>query len=77
METALQLISDTFRLAGYQGVQTNLWNESRIYVNLTSKHSFSYDLTQDFKISSKVKLSAKDFAVARCLIAQIRSLIIL
>ena len=74
METTLQLISDTFRSAGYQDVQVNLWNESRIYVNLTSRHSFSYDLTQDFKISSKVKLSAKDFAIARCLITQLRSM---
>ena len=57
-------IKDHFKNLGFTEVTVNNWKGKRIYVNLTDSISFSYDLTQDYKISSDVLLDKKIFKEA-------------
>lgn len=57
-------IEGHFKNLGYTGVTVNNWKGKRIYVNLTDSISFSYDLTQDYKISSDVLLDNDIFKEA-------------
>lgn len=57
------------------GVTYNIWNDARLYVNLKNNTSFSYDLTQNFKISSPQLLKSSDFLIAKRLIPQLKRLI--
>lgn len=57
-------IKDHFKNLGFTDVTVNNWRGKRLYVNLTDSISFSYDLTQDYKISSDVLLDTKIFKEA-------------
>lgn len=57
-------IKGHFKNLGYTEVTVNNWKGKRIYVNLTDSISFSYDLTQDYKISSDALLENKIFKEA-------------
>lgn len=59
-----QLIADHFKNLGYLDVTVNNWKGKRIYVNLTEDTSFSYDLTQDYKVTSDALLDNKTFKEA-------------
>ena len=65
MDKQLETIKDTFYATGFTDVRVNLWKDARIYVNLTPKMSFSYDLTQNYNISSPKLLPTKAFIVAQ------------
>ena len=65
---AMERIINAFKDIGYVDVKANVWNDVRVYVNLNDERSFSYDMTQDFKISSYIKLTPEEFTVARKLI---------
>lgn len=69
MDRIKQLLEDTFGA----DVTYNIWNDARLYVNLKNNTSFSYDLTQNFKISSKEMLSAKVFKQAKAIIPQLKT----
>ena len=71
MEEILNMIQSTFRATGYPLTTVRIWNDVRIYVNLTSKLSFSYDLSQNYKISSTELLPSRAFIVARRLSKEI------
>lgn len=58
------LIKGHFKDLGYLDVTVNNWEGKRIYVNLTDSISFSYDLTQDYKITSDALLDKKIFKEA-------------
>lgn len=57
-----------FKDIGYTNAKMNVWNNVRLYVNLNPERSFSYDMTQGFKISSRIKLTPEEFRTARNLI---------
>lgn len=57
-------LKDYFKDLGYVDVTANNWKGVRIYINLTSKISFSYDLTQDYKVSSDALLDPEVFKEA-------------
>lgn len=57
-------IKDYFKDLGYVDASVNNWKGVRIYVNLTKDISFSYDLTQDYKVSSEVLLDEELFKEA-------------
>lgn len=62
----------SFKDIGYINTKINVWKGVRLYVNLNDKRSFSYDMTQDFKISSHIKLTREEFETARDLIPLLR-----
>lgn len=47
------IIRDYFKDLGHTKVTVNNWQGKRIYVNLPKGITFSYDLRNDYKISSK------------------------
>lgn len=59
-----QHLLDYFKDLGYIDVTVNNWKGVRIYVNLTNTISFSYDLTQDYKIASDALLDTAIFKEA-------------
>lgn len=61
-------VINTFKDIGYLNVKINVWNGVRLYVNLNEERAFSYDMTQNFKISSHIKLTKEEFDCARGLI---------
>lgn len=67
-----QLITDHFKNLGYLDVTVNNWKGKRIYVNLTDDTSFSYDLTQDYKISSDALLDKEIYREAIKAIHQVK-----
>lgn len=71
MENIENLIKDTFG----SEVTCNLWNASRLYINLDVKTSFSYDLTQGLKISSKELLAPHVFKKAKSIVPQLKTLL--
>lgn len=58
----------TFKDIGYIDAKMNVWNGVRLYVNLNDERAFSYDMTQNFKISSHIRLTKEEFNTARDLI---------
>lgn len=58
----------TFKDIGYLDTKMNVWNGVRLYVNLNDERAFSYDMTQNFKISSHIRLTKEEFNTARALI---------
>lgn len=70
MEQIENLIKTSFG----EDATCNLWNNARLYVNL-GKTSFSFDLTQGMKISSKTMLEAKTFKKAKAITPELKALL--
>lgn len=68
----LDTIKQKFEDLGYTDVKVNVWRGVRIYVNLDTKHTFSYDINQGFKVSSLVLLPKAEFELAKSLIPDLK-----